>query len=499
MVEIKGCDPCTSGEERRKERNLYFAISDRWYTSWQKYVGLQTEDISSGELTKAGATVNNYIIDSETGDPQLRKKLVEGVDYVLFSEQVWRKLVEWYKGGPQCTLGEERLTELTSLANANLKERNLCFAISNRLYTSWKIYVGLLTEDLPSREAESETDAGLHKKLGEGVDYVLVSEQVWRKLVERYKGGPQLICEDKGIHCLPDELILQIILRLPKRNDPVLSCVCTKFHQLVSSNELTRLRRTLKEDWILVSFIDMVSNKRFWFTVSRIEGPQHQFLSQELPDVNHIRSVTASGSMIYMVSGTQIEPTLVWSYNWLTRTLDECPSMPVEVVYKTASMVGQKLYITGWKPNGFNINRSELYSHAFNINSKRWESTPVFVEPFVDGICSKTRLIATGNILVGYSLEIGLMWYDESHNQWENVFDFIPLKARSVVISEYNGKLGILWTMLGDENGMTKKLYLTTLALKKTKGGITGVADPYMILGEIPQRFEFRFCVSFSG
>ncbi|CAH2035036.1 unnamed protein product [Thlaspi arvense] len=119
MVETGVCGfPSTQEEEKRivteliseaegnlKEGNLYFVISNRWYTSWQRCVGLLTEEVSSGEpseVTRPGPIDNHDIIDSESaaGDPQLRKMLEESVDYVLVPEKVWRKLVEWYKGGP---------------------------------------------------------------------------------------------------------------------------------------------------------------------------------------------------------------------------------------------------------------------------------------------------------------------------------------------------------------------------------------------------------------
>ncbi|KAL1213003.1 putative ubiquitin carboxyl-terminal hydrolase 11 [Cardamine amara subsp. amara] len=110
--------PFTPEEERRivteliketeaslKEGNLYFVISNRWYLCWQRFVGLLTEEFSSGEtseVTRPGPIDNHDIIESEgdASDPQVRKMLVEGVDYALVPQEVWRKLVEWYKGGP---------------------------------------------------------------------------------------------------------------------------------------------------------------------------------------------------------------------------------------------------------------------------------------------------------------------------------------------------------------------------------------------------------------
>uniref|UniRef100_A0A1J3FN28 Ubiquitin carboxyl-terminal hydrolase n=1 Tax=Noccaea caerulescens TaxID=107243 RepID=A0A1J3FN28_NOCCA len=119
MVEVGVSDfPCTPEDERRivtelnseaeanlKEGNLYFVISNRWYKIWQSFVGLLKEEFSSGEhseVTRPGPIDNHDIIESESdvSDPQIRKMLEEGVDYVLVPEKVWEKLVEWYKGGP---------------------------------------------------------------------------------------------------------------------------------------------------------------------------------------------------------------------------------------------------------------------------------------------------------------------------------------------------------------------------------------------------------------
>ncbi|ESQ38494.1 hypothetical protein EUTSA_v10028406mg [Eutrema salsugineum] len=113
------CDfPCTPEEERRivaelttesednlKEGNLYFVISKRWYASWQKYVEQPTNECSTREPSQAsrpGPIDNHDIIESasDTSDPQLRRLLVEGDDYVLVPQEVWKRLVEWYNGGP---------------------------------------------------------------------------------------------------------------------------------------------------------------------------------------------------------------------------------------------------------------------------------------------------------------------------------------------------------------------------------------------------------------
>lgn len=72
----------------------------RWYASWQKYVEQSTDECISGEsseVLRPGSIDNHDIIESESdaNDPQLRRLLVEGVDYVLVPQEVWKRLVEW--------------------------------------------------------------------------------------------------------------------------------------------------------------------------------------------------------------------------------------------------------------------------------------------------------------------------------------------------------------------------------------------------------------------
>ncbi|KVH95216.1 Peptidase C19, ubiquitin-specific peptidase, DUSP domain-containing protein [Cynara cardunculus var. scolymus] len=124
------CLPCTPEEERRivkeltekaesclKEGNLYYVVSIRWFTKWQKYVGeeisaYQFKELSTDKqappVTKAserpGPIDNTDIItnegDRDKSDLQISRLLLEGSDYVLVPQGVWEKLHGWYKGGP---------------------------------------------------------------------------------------------------------------------------------------------------------------------------------------------------------------------------------------------------------------------------------------------------------------------------------------------------------------------------------------------------------------
>ncbi|XP_052211604.1 ubiquitin carboxyl-terminal hydrolase 9-like [Diospyros lotus] len=110
-------DLTNKAESNLKEGDLYYVVSSRWFTSWQRYTGQDagaylfdqcSTDSGSLVLSKTmdrpGPIDNSDIVlngnDSEGDDLELRRTLEERCDYVLVPQQVWEKLFEWYKGGP---------------------------------------------------------------------------------------------------------------------------------------------------------------------------------------------------------------------------------------------------------------------------------------------------------------------------------------------------------------------------------------------------------------
>ncbi|GAB4858108.1 ubiquitin-specific protease ubp10 [Ancistrocladus abbreviatus] len=104
-------------ESNLKEGNLYFVLSNRWYVAWQRYVGedddkysisehsIDSEAVDLGKrISRPGPIDNSDLIlivnDGEGDQRDLIRTLEEGRDYVLVPEEVWRKLFDWYKGGP---------------------------------------------------------------------------------------------------------------------------------------------------------------------------------------------------------------------------------------------------------------------------------------------------------------------------------------------------------------------------------------------------------------
>ncbi|CAA7059304.1 unnamed protein product [Microthlaspi erraticum] len=170
-----------------------------------------------------------------------------------------------------CTPEEERriVAELlNSEAEADLKEGNVYFVISNRWYKLWQSFVGQLKEEFPCGErlqvtrpgpidnrdiivTESDaSDPEVLKTMEEEVDYVLVPGKVWEKLVEWYKGGPpiqrKLISLVQGFnsksYCVE---VFPLCLKLTDRRDG--SCTIIKMSRTASISQLYETVCALKE------------------------------------------------------------------------------------------------------------------------------------------------------------------------------------------------------------------------------------------------------------
>ncbi|KAL1802822.1 hypothetical protein ACET3Z_031469 [Daucus carota] len=104
----------TLKSQSNKPGNLFFLISNRWFTEWKKYAGfgaypydevLPEPHISISNAADRPGPIDNCNIvangsNCEGEDLQLLDNLEEQRDYVVVSQDVWEKLFDWYKGGP---------------------------------------------------------------------------------------------------------------------------------------------------------------------------------------------------------------------------------------------------------------------------------------------------------------------------------------------------------------------------------------------------------------
>ncbi|KAG0472740.1 hypothetical protein HPP92_014597 [Vanilla planifolia] len=128
LISSASCVPCTPEKERElineltketdanlKEGDLFYLISTRWWSKWQEYVGLyssidlpnfsnHSNTVTRQRSCRPGQIDNSdlvYSIANENYCEQLHGNLQEDLNYHLVPQKVWKKLQEWYKGGPE--------------------------------------------------------------------------------------------------------------------------------------------------------------------------------------------------------------------------------------------------------------------------------------------------------------------------------------------------------------------------------------------------------------
>ncbi|KAK4262966.1 hypothetical protein QN277_028451 [Acacia crassicarpa] len=163
-------DMVKESELNLKEGNIYYVISNRWFSVWQKYVGFRAGmflaedqpptcqeangvrlepadrpgpiDNSNIILDSDGCAENSpeIILDSNgcvENSPDISRTLIEGLDYVLVPHKVWEKLFEWYKGGP--ALPRKLISQGVEHKQYNVEVYPLCLKVTDSRDNSMSI------------------------------------------------------------------------------------------------------------------------------------------------------------------------------------------------------------------------------------------------------------------------------------------------------------------------------------------------------------------------
>ncbi|KAJ0971167.1 hypothetical protein J5N97_019126 [Dioscorea zingiberensis] len=129
-----------ASEANLKEGDVFCLISSRWWREWKEYVRF---DVNMGHSNfskkqkegllhtcRPGQIDNSELIlnGMNNGDfLDLRGNLLEGEDYDLVPLEVWKKLVEWYRGGPE--IPRKLLSEGFYSKNFSVEVYPLCLCL----------------------------------------------------------------------------------------------------------------------------------------------------------------------------------------------------------------------------------------------------------------------------------------------------------------------------------------------------------------------------------
>ncbi|CAH2063360.1 unnamed protein product [Thlaspi arvense] len=305
-----------------------------------------------------------------------------------------------------------------------------------------------------------------------------------------------------SLDSLPDEILTEILVRVPNRMDPILSTVCKSFRRILASPHLRTLRRRLKKDTIFLMFVDLgqADLKREWFRID--ENVPRSLVSTHLSVPRlPIRCTIAIDAEVFVICGSSLKiPVTVWVSDTRTGELSQVPDLPVELMFRGAGLVCNKIYLVGADHD------KVLRAEDFDLTSRTWSPATPITQPQRDwraaaanaSIDKKSLLFEFHNtrlLRCEQWVMFGLMWYDSNTSQWKMVEGLSFNRANSVAMAEYNSMLAFIWTEESSSAGL-KKIWFTLISLEKTEYGFHGSAQPFETIGTVPISWGMRLCLS---
>ena len=351
---------------------------------------------------------------------------------------------------------------------------------------------------------------------------------------------------------LPDELVLQCLLRVPKTYDLNLSYVSKTLRSLVRSPDLHRLRSSLPKNFIYVYFRGekTLEPKQYWFTLRQVQSSKPEIEYQLIP-VNNLpshpfmyhSSAIAVGSEIFFVGGLSKPSSDLWILDTRSGELSQGPSMKVaRTCDSVVGVINGKIHMIGGCLN------KKIQVEVYDPKTRSWTVGEGPDERFRLGLITMTQLTASlgwnvysaetakinvynarqggrletvkmpsdvvwcmcvvADLLYAYYFREGLMWLDAKRKIWKRVIGVgcNDLKAHGVnfhdaVMAEYNGKLAILWPEAeGNHLDRTEiRIRCALIALDWVGDGMRERIEWSGTVAEMPDNYSFHKIFVVSG
>ncbi|CAH8260149.1 unnamed protein product [Arabidopsis lyrata] len=210
---------------------------------------------------------------------------------------------------------------------------------------------------------------------------------------KKKKNKPSTTPQSSPFLSLPDDLVLNIVARVPRLYYPTLSLVSKSFRSLLASPELYKVRSLLgKTESCLYVCINWFPEGFRWFTLCR--KPDQTLTNDEkkkssgyvlasVPMTNtphaDFASVVALGSDIYNIgvpqSSREASSSSVFILDCRSHTWRQAPSLPVELFTVSVGLIdGKKIYAAGF----FDANSEDKNSlSVFDPKTQAWDPVPI--------------------------------------------------------------------------------------------------------------------------
>ncbi|KAG7565087.1 Kelch repeat type 1 [Arabidopsis suecica] len=338
-----------------------------------------------------------------------------------------------------------------------------------------------------------------------------------KKMIKK-KLKPSVTQQSILISSLPDDLILSCVARVSRLYYPTLSLVSKSFRSLLASPELYKARSLLGRTESCL-YVCLSPNPPF-SSCALVEDILMSGYRKILWSTGE-SCLVAIGSDIYNIGGCrkiyETPPSSsVWILDCMSHTWREAPSLPVEPIRLSASVLDGKIYVAGskeslenlfevfdtktqtWDPESsipcsktkdiflwskstcidgkFHVvvDRRGVVSHmgaviAYNCKEGRWD----MVEQNMECFKFSSSHCEIDNVLYCV-LHGAIKWYDTKVRLWRRLKGLVKLPKFSydacIKLADYGGKIAVLWV---DESsysgGKTNKIWCAEIALERRR------------------------------
>lgn len=346
-----------------------------------------------------------------------------------------------------------------------------------------------------------------------------------------------------SLYWLPDEIVLQCLLHVPKSYDLNLSYVSKTLRSLVRSPELHRLRSLLPRNSIYLSFHALHKTDQYWFTLRPIQRSKPEIKYRLIP-VNlpshpfmYHSSAVAVGSKIFFVGGSSEPSSDLWILDTRSGELAQGPSMKVArtCLSLVVGVINGKIYVIGgclnkiqvevydpkarsWKvgespDERFQLGLMKQLSASLDWNVYSAQTGKINVYNARHGRRLETVkmpsdvvwcMCVVADLLYAYYFRDGLMWLDAKRKIWKRVvggccddLKTLGVEFHEAVMEEYNGKLAIFWP--GPLVERKIKIKCALIALDWVGDGMRGKMEWSGTVAKMPHDYCFHNSFVVSG
>ncbi|CAH8313386.1 unnamed protein product [Eruca vesicaria subsp. sativa] len=177
------------------------------------------------------------------------------------------------------------------------------------------------------------------------------------------------------ITSLPDDVMVDILARVPRQDYPALSLASKQFWSLIKSHEIYSRRSLLRcTETCLYTILSSrkAPNDRLYILRQNADGNRHLVHISSLLDLPKGESFVTVGSVIYGFGGRDDNETLTslraFRIDCRSHTVQPLPNMPVAMTDTCADFLDGKVYVVGYCSM-----KSELMMVVFNTKTQMWE------------------------------------------------------------------------------------------------------------------------------